>query len=145
MACITCSRSATASPTSDRTIVLPSGRATLKVPAGTFAQSVSARVVDSDDMPDLTKAVLVDAVEARILTRQNQVNKVWVSFANIDYQTYDPTLVKVYQGKSIVDPVGWTPVPPGIGGTDILKDANGRVIGAKIMLSAGHLVVLTEP
>lgn len=93
MACTTCSRSGTALPSSDKTRTL-TGRATLVVPAGTYAASVSARLVDL-----------------------------------------------AYQGKSIIDPNGWMPVPT----ADFLRDASNRLIGAKIMLSAGHLVVVTAP
>ena len=144
MACTSCSRSATASPSSDRLVTVPTGRVSVKVLSGTFAQSVSVRAVDVDDMPDLTKTVLTDAGEARIITRQAQAanHPVHVTFSSIDYQTFDATLCKAYQGKSIVDPDGWTPVPT----ADLIKETGTlRVIGAKIMLANGNLVVLTSP
>jgi hypothetical protein len=140
MACTTCSRSGTALPSSDKTLTL-TGRATLVVPAGTYAASVSARLIDQDDMPDLAKAVLCDAAEARINTRQSQQQKVRVTFADVNYGTYNGVNCLAYQGKSIIDPNGWMPVPT----ADLLRDASNRVIGAKIMLSAGHLVVVTAP
>jgi hypothetical protein len=115
----------------------------MTVPNNTFAASVGVRLVDFDDMPDLTKAVLCDAAEARIITRQSQSKKITVKFdvAAIAYGTYNPVNCLVYKGKSIVDPNGWTPVPS----ADFVRDTSGRVIGANIQLSAGALVVVTAP
>ena len=142
MACTTCSRSGTASPSSDKTLTI-TGRVTMTVPNNTFAASVGVRLVDFDDMPDLTKAVLCDAAEARIITRQTQSKRITVKFdvAAIAYGAHDPTACLVYQGKSIVDPNGWTPVPP----TYFVRDASNRVIGANILLDDGALVVVTAP
>jgi len=157
MACTTCSRSAPAAPSTDRLIALPAGSpisASAKVLAGTFAEEVTARFIATDDQPDLrsilpTAVVLTKAVEVRIITKNAAQKRIEVVFSNVDYQGKDGTKVQVFAGKSIVDPVGWHPIPDGSVAHTVnqrLYDSNGKVNGGKIafqdMVNEGNFVVL---
>lgn len=124
-------------------LVLPSRKATLRVPHNAYPVGTEVCLEEVHWSPDLSEfgqTALAPAVSVGARCRNAQQQRVRVVFnrARLDYLGFDPLTAKAYQGSDVFDPGKWAPV-----GSDFqLKDPAGRVIGARIMLAQGHLLVL---
>ena len=126
----------------DLTLTLPSGLATLNVAPQTYPVGTEICIEEMSWQPDLAAttqdAALTPTVAIHVRTRQAPMKNLSLTFHRVDYQSCDPTGVKAFQGSDAFDPSTWIPVAQG----NLLRDAGGRVVGARIMPSAGKMVVL---
>jgi hypothetical protein len=126
----------------DMNLTLPSGLATLRVVSGNWPVGTEVCLEEVDHAPDLSQhkqAILTSAVTVHSSDKHNASNRMQLYFNRCDYQGFDPTTLNVYQGPAPWRSSGWTAVPP----SHVLKDASGRVIGAKFKLDYGVSFVLS--
>ena len=120
---------------------LPSKLATLRVPLKAFPKGTEIGFEQLHWQPDLSaygQQVLTPAVAVHVRDREPQSQFVRITFFKTPYGAFDPTKVRAFQGSDVFDSRSWAQVP----GDYLLKDTDNAVIGARIMLAHGNVLVL---
>lgn len=141
MTCPLCS--VTAVLDQNLTLTLPSGRATLRVEQADWPTGTEICFEEVAHVPDLSphkQVILTPAVTVHSSEKHNASARLAVYFNRVDdYLGFDPTTLNVYQGADPWREQGWTSVPQ----AHVLKDASGRVIGARFKLDYGVSFLLS--